>query len=592
MPYVCMAHNENVPLTIDVRAHLQATFPGGWIGRGGPIAWPARSPDLSPLDFFLWGFLKGLVYETPVATPEDLVGRIVEAAGCVRDIPGIFEKVRCSMQRRCQACLDASGKNFEHLLNYRGNFKGKLQEINIEPIEEVSEKISENTDSSDKLETSHTSNNSKRNRSVKRKGKHTAKTSKVQDKTIMINTTDCNLSILIPPNGNVKNSKKYTSIAQCKKKRMSLEENTNCGSIYNSNLSPEISNKSDENGASVVLNEIGQTFSGQKNINQTIEYNEQVSFNPNKKLWKNFTNLQKASKRDICSKEETTNKENEVESLLLSTSNLNYDKLKNNIYKTQEYTKSINSNSSALNDQLCPCTDILTAENTIQNKDVELVYKKRSDMGVINKDEKININSGNKCRKKNIETENNEFHGSKYKKVCFYFDEDTIETAAQSNKVATKKENNSTKRKRALKTITEMTNCNNEINQNDNSFVVTAEIHPIPDDVCEEKSNKKINISNLQPCVLLTDILKPNKAMSSGTVNKSLLENDCSKKAICVESETEMDAKENDPDVIFLSSKIEKKILPMESLLGKKLRCRSRALNYKEPALSTKMRRC
>lgn len=99
-----------------VRAHLQATFPGGWIGRGGPIAWPPRSPDLSPVDFFLWGFLKGLVYETPVETPEDLVGRIVEAAGCVRDTPGIFEKVRNSMQRRCQACLDASGKHFEHLL--------------------------------------------------------------------------------------------------------------------------------------------------------------------------------------------------------------------------------------------------------------------------------------------------------------------------------------------------------------------------------------------------------------------------------------------------------------------------------------------
>lgn len=26
-----------------------------WIGRGGPIAWPPRSPDLNPLDFFLWG---------------------------------------------------------------------------------------------------------------------------------------------------------------------------------------------------------------------------------------------------------------------------------------------------------------------------------------------------------------------------------------------------------------------------------------------------------------------------------------------------------------------------------------------------------
>ena len=46
------------------------------------------------------------MYKTPVETPEDLVGRFVEAAGCVRDTPGIFEKVRNSMQ----ACLDASRK--------------------------------------------------------------------------------------------------------------------------------------------------------------------------------------------------------------------------------------------------------------------------------------------------------------------------------------------------------------------------------------------------------------------------------------------------------------------------------------------------
>ena len=68
------------------------------------------------MDFFLWEFLKGLVYETSVEAPEDLVGRIVKAAGCVRDTLGIFEKVHNSMQRGCQACLDASGKNFEHLL--------------------------------------------------------------------------------------------------------------------------------------------------------------------------------------------------------------------------------------------------------------------------------------------------------------------------------------------------------------------------------------------------------------------------------------------------------------------------------------------
>ncbi|UYV72787.1 hypothetical protein LAZ67_10000711 [Cordylochernes scorpioides] len=36
---------------------------GQWIGRRGPIEFPARSPDLTPLDFFLWGTVKDGVYK-------------------------------------------------------------------------------------------------------------------------------------------------------------------------------------------------------------------------------------------------------------------------------------------------------------------------------------------------------------------------------------------------------------------------------------------------------------------------------------------------------------------------------------------------
>lgn len=35
-----------------VRQYLNERFPRQWIGRRGPIEWPARSPDLTPLDFF------------------------------------------------------------------------------------------------------------------------------------------------------------------------------------------------------------------------------------------------------------------------------------------------------------------------------------------------------------------------------------------------------------------------------------------------------------------------------------------------------------------------------------------------------------
>ena len=41
---------------------LNERFPDAWIGRGGPIPWPPRSPDLSPLDFILWGYIKNIVY--------------------------------------------------------------------------------------------------------------------------------------------------------------------------------------------------------------------------------------------------------------------------------------------------------------------------------------------------------------------------------------------------------------------------------------------------------------------------------------------------------------------------------------------------
>ncbi|XP_054713709.1 uncharacterized protein LOC129223166 [Uloborus diversus] len=66
--------------SIDVRNYLNATFGARWIGCGGPVPWPPRSPDFSSLDYFLWGHLKSLVYETPVDSDDDLVARISAAA--------------------------------------------------------------------------------------------------------------------------------------------------------------------------------------------------------------------------------------------------------------------------------------------------------------------------------------------------------------------------------------------------------------------------------------------------------------------------------------------------------------------------------
>lgn len=100
----------------EVRAHLNQAFPDRWIGRGGPVSWPPRSPDLTSLDFFLWGTLKSLVYDDPVDTEMDLVARIACAAATIRETPGLFERVRQSMHIRCLACLESNGANFEHFM--------------------------------------------------------------------------------------------------------------------------------------------------------------------------------------------------------------------------------------------------------------------------------------------------------------------------------------------------------------------------------------------------------------------------------------------------------------------------------------------
>ncbi len=67
-----------------VREWLNAHFPGRWMGRRGPHEWPARSPDLTPCDFFPWGWSKEQVYYTKPTTLEELEGRIQEVISSIQ----------------------------------------------------------------------------------------------------------------------------------------------------------------------------------------------------------------------------------------------------------------------------------------------------------------------------------------------------------------------------------------------------------------------------------------------------------------------------------------------------------------------------
>lgn len=100
----------------EVRAHLNDQFPNRWIGRAGPHSWPARSPDLTVLDYYVWGRMKDIVYRTEVNTRDELRERIVAAAEEIRNDGQEIRKATRSLLRRCTKCIEAGGWHFENLL--------------------------------------------------------------------------------------------------------------------------------------------------------------------------------------------------------------------------------------------------------------------------------------------------------------------------------------------------------------------------------------------------------------------------------------------------------------------------------------------
>ncbi|PNF33577.1 hypothetical protein B7P43_G16954 [Cryptotermes secundus] len=46
---------------INIRRYLNNELRHRWIGRVALFTWPPRSPDPTPCDFFLWGYIKDRV---------------------------------------------------------------------------------------------------------------------------------------------------------------------------------------------------------------------------------------------------------------------------------------------------------------------------------------------------------------------------------------------------------------------------------------------------------------------------------------------------------------------------------------------------
>ena len=101
--------------SLAVRAFLNQEFPQRWIGRRGSIEWPPRSPDLTPMDFFLWGVLKEQVYSRNPKTIPELRQYITDSFADINRNQELCQTVCESVLDRCHDCCDNEGRHFEHL---------------------------------------------------------------------------------------------------------------------------------------------------------------------------------------------------------------------------------------------------------------------------------------------------------------------------------------------------------------------------------------------------------------------------------------------------------------------------------------------
>ncbi|GFX17801.1 uncharacterized protein TNCV_2292501 [Trichonephila clavipes] len=70
---------------------LEDTFGDRLISRFGPVNWRPRSCDLTPLDYFLWDYVKSLVYADKPQTLDHLEDNIRRVITDIR--PQMLEKV-------------------------------------------------------------------------------------------------------------------------------------------------------------------------------------------------------------------------------------------------------------------------------------------------------------------------------------------------------------------------------------------------------------------------------------------------------------------------------------------------------------------
>ena len=93
---------------------LRDKFPDRLISSNGDYRWPPRSCDLSPLDFFLWGFVKSRAYKSKPNTIAQLKNEIRNVISEI--IQNLCQRVIEHFLQRIRVCSDCRGGHLKDIV--------------------------------------------------------------------------------------------------------------------------------------------------------------------------------------------------------------------------------------------------------------------------------------------------------------------------------------------------------------------------------------------------------------------------------------------------------------------------------------------
>ena len=86
------------------------------------FVWAPYSPDLNPLDFFLWGHLKDVVYRDVPLSLQELKDSITQHIHRINNDKDLCNRVILNFQKRIRCFLQKGGGQLEHILwNWKWN---------------------------------------------------------------------------------------------------------------------------------------------------------------------------------------------------------------------------------------------------------------------------------------------------------------------------------------------------------------------------------------------------------------------------------------------------------------------------------------